>query len=178
VCYSLASSHSSSAGCVACVRCAASLFRRIWVTNSSSATAKANGIAAVLDKSLTYMGIYVSLLVFRRAEQASRRLQQRGIMLRDAMDAVHQLRQYYADHLRSDEKWEEIWQHVISRSTELDLEMPQFQESGDRPINGSSQQLLQHRINFKTSKQSARLATLSWLTSWLPNSTAASTSLA
>jgi len=34
-------------------------------TNSSSATAKANGIAAVLDKSLTYMGIYVSLLVFR-----------------------------------------------------------------------------------------------------------------
>jgi hypothetical protein len=71
------------------------------------------------------MGIYVSLLVFSRAEQASRRLQQRGIMLRDAMDAVHQLRQYYAD-LRSDEKWEEIWVHVISRSTELDLEMPQL----------------------------------------------------
>ena len=34
--------------------------------------------------------------------------------------------QYYADHLRSNEKWEEIWQHVISRSTELDLEMPQL----------------------------------------------------
>jgi len=48
-------------------------------------------------------------------------------MLRDAMDAVHlQLRQYYADHVRSDEKFEEIWQHVISRSTELDLEMPQL----------------------------------------------------
>ena len=29
-------------------------------------------------------------------------------------------------HVRSDEKWEEIWQHVISRSTELDLEMPQL----------------------------------------------------
>ena len=42
------------------------------------------------------------------------------------MDAVHQLRQYYANHLRSDEKWEEIWQHVISRSTELHLEMPQL----------------------------------------------------
>ena len=66
----------------------------------------------------------MSLLVFRRAKQASRRLQQRGIMLRDAMDAVHQLRQYYADHLRSDEKWEKKWQHVISRST--DLEMPQL----------------------------------------------------
>ena len=42
------------------------------------------------------------------------------------MDAVHQLKQYCADYLRSDEKLEEIWQHVISRSTELDLEMPQF----------------------------------------------------
>jgi len=62
--------------------------------------------------------------------------------------------------------------NVISRSTKLNLEMPQL------PINLISQQLLQHCINFKTSRQSARLATLSWLTSWLPNSTAASTSLA
>jgi len=54
-------------------------------------------------------------------------------MLRDAMDAVHQLRQYYADHLRSNEKWEEIWQHVISRSTELDLEMPQLPRVRRRP---------------------------------------------
>jgi len=47
------------------------------------------------------------------------------------MDAARVLRQYYADHLRTDEKWEEIWQRVISRSTELDLEMPNFQELGD-----------------------------------------------
>jgi len=52
-------------------------------------------------------------------------------MPRDAMDAARVLRQYYADHLRTDEKWEEIWQRVISRSTELDLEMPNFQELGD-----------------------------------------------
>jgi len=79
------------------------------------------------DKSLTY----VSLLVFRRAEQASRRPDCRGIIPRDAMDAARVLRQYYADHLRTDKKWEEIWQRVISRSTELDLEMPNFQELGD-----------------------------------------------
>ena len=97
-----------------------------FADTKNSNSAKANGIAVMLDKSLTYMGIYVSLLVFRRAEQASRRLQQRGIMLRDAMDTVRELRQYYVDHLRTDEKWEEIWQHVISRSTELDLEMPQL----------------------------------------------------
>ena len=47
-------------------------------------------------------------------------------MLKNSMDTVLELRQYYADHLRTDEKWEEIWQHVISRSTELDLEMPQL----------------------------------------------------
>jgi len=46
------------------------------------------------------------------------------------------------DYLRSDEKWEEIGQHVISTSTELDLDMPQLPESGDRPRNWSSQQLL------------------------------------
>jgi len=50
--------------------------------------------------------------------------------------------QYYVDHLHSDEKWEEIGQHVISTSTELDLEMPQLPESGDCPRNWSSQQLL------------------------------------
>jgi len=48
-------------------------FAEFGDTNSSSATVKANGIAALLDKFVTYMGIYVSLLVFGRAEQASRR---------------------------------------------------------------------------------------------------------
>jgi hAT family C-terminal dimerisation region len=96
-----------------------------FAKTKGSKQAKDNGIAVVLGKSLTYLGIYVSLIVFRRAEQTSRRLQQRGIMLKDAMDAVRELSKYYAD-LRTDEKWEEIWQHMISKSTELDLEIPQF----------------------------------------------------
>ena len=46
--------------------------------------------------------------------------------------------QYYADHLRSDEKWEEIWHHVIPRSSELDLDMSQLPESGDGPLEQST----------------------------------------
>ena len=93
--------------------------------NNDYKNAKANGIAAMQDKSLTYLGIYVSLLVFRRAEQASRKLQQRGIMLKDSVEAIRELRKYYVD-MRTDEKWEDIWRYVISKSTELDLEMPQL----------------------------------------------------
>jgi len=46
--------------------------------------------------------------------------------------------QYYADHQRSDEKWEKIWHHVIPRSSELDLDMSQLPESGDRPLEQST----------------------------------------
>ena len=96
-----------------------------FAQSSSACHAKANGIAVFLGKSLSYLGIYVSLLVFRRAEQVSRRLQQRGIILKAAMDAVSELREYYVQ-LRTDESWEEIWKHVISKSEELDLETPQL----------------------------------------------------
>ena len=81
-----------------------------------------------------YLGIYVSLLVFRRAEQVSRRLQQRGIMLKDAMDAVSDLREYYVQ-LRTDESWEEIWKHVISKSEDLIWKHHSSQELDDRPEN-------------------------------------------
>ena len=96
-----------------------------FAQSSGICYAKANGIAVVLGKSLSYLGIYVSLLVFRRAEQVFRRLQQRGIMLKAAMDAVSELREYYVP-LHTDETWEEVWQHVISKSVELDLESPQL----------------------------------------------------
>ena len=46
-------------------------------------------------------------------------------MLKAAMDAVSELREYYVQ-LRTDESWEEIWKHVISKSEELDLETPQL----------------------------------------------------
>ena len=74
-----------------------------FAQSSGACHAKANGIAVFnLGKSLSYLGIYVSLLVFRRAEQVSRRLQQRGIILKAAMDAVSELREYYVQ-LRTDE---------------------------------------------------------------------------
>ena len=95
-----------------------------FAQSSGACHAKANGIAVFLGKSLSYLGIYVSLLVSRRAKQVSRRLQQRGIMLKAAMDAVSELREYYVQ-LRTDESREEIWKHVISKS-ELDLETPQL----------------------------------------------------
>ena len=74
-----------------------------------------------------YLGIYVSLLVFRRQ-------QQRGIMLKDAMDAVSDLREYYVQ-LRTDESWEEIWKHVISKSEDLIWKHHSSQELDDRPEN-------------------------------------------
>ena len=46
-------------------------------------------------------------------------------MLKDAMDTVSELREYYVQ-LRTDESWEEIWKHVISKSEDLDLETPQL----------------------------------------------------
>lgn len=46
-------------------------------------------------------------------------------MLKDAMEAVRELRKYYVEQ-RTEEKWEEIWSHVICRSKQLDLEMPKL----------------------------------------------------
>ena len=66
-------------------------------------------------------------------------------MLKTAMDAVTELREY--TNLRSNEKWDEIWEHVLSKSKELDLEMPQQARAKRVPIK------LQHTTKNTTSHQ-------------------------
>jgi len=56
-----------------------------------------------------YLLIYSFFWVYSFSAELSRHIMQTATTWDHAMDAVHQLRQYYADHLHSDEKWEEIW---------------------------------------------------------------------
>jgi hypothetical protein len=61
----------------------------------------------MLSKGTTYLGIYVSLMVFRQAEIASKMLQQRTLLLNDAGAVVDKLRKFY-EELRTDEQWEKV----------------------------------------------------------------------
>ncbi len=71
----------------------------------------------VLGRSLSYLGIYVSLPAFHRTEEVSRRLQQRGVRLKAPTDAVCKYTEYY------DERGMARSQFKISK---LDLGSPQL----------------------------------------------------
>ena len=81
------------------------------------------GIASSLNKSLTYVGIHICLLVFRKAEITPLILQQRGSRLQTAMDSVRELRQFYVE-LRKDDKWNQISDESTQKAIELDLKVP------------------------------------------------------
>jgi hypothetical protein len=83
------------------------------------------GIAAMLNKGTTYLGIYVSLMVFRQAEIASKMLQQRTLLLNDAGAVVDKLRKFY-EELRTDEQWEKVWNFVMKAAEKLDLDKPEL----------------------------------------------------
>ena len=83
------------------------------------------GIATMLNKGTTYLGIYISLKIFSQAEFAYRMLQQRNLLLNDAREVVDKLRIFY-EELRTDEQWGKMWISVMKTVEEFDLDKPEL----------------------------------------------------
>jgi Domain of unknown function (DUF4371)/OTU-like cysteine protease/hAT family C-terminal dimerisation region len=92
-------------------------------TGTTQSNSSCRGIAVLLGKAVTYIGIYISLLIFRKAELVSRTLQQRGILLKTSIDSVRELQEFYSKQ-RTDAAWNQIWESCMQKAEELDLEKP------------------------------------------------------